>query len=180
MNHYQTSLEEALSTLPALAHEKILATLNDKTQEITTGQWTTLLTWKSKNKKPQACGCLMMDGYFKDNPPVLRAQEDPWYPKEKIWHMEHKEFLVSYEIDWQDVLLGYYWKDDEEIDEDVRDIRRKLVGHVAEQFDIYCKYMFPHVFKWKTGVKVLNAAGRKDIIQMLERIIESNVLKAVV
>lgn len=167
---YAKRLNASLKELPENAHEKILATLNDRTQEITTGQWSTLLEYKGK-KEPQPCGCLMLDGYYKDNPPQIVDFKDYLGQPRKMLKLDGKN---AGDLNWKDMLADYYGSPDMTYNEkmDLRD----NIDEVAQAFDMYCKYSGGDnpPTKWVAGNTVLNARGRREIIKMLEKIIDGN------
>lgn len=148
-------LVNALATLSPLARTKIKETLADGSVEVTWNYWTRALDAWGDEKPTKACGCLMMDGYLKENPPEFKISDSGGFGG-KRWVVDESVF------DWEAVLVPFY-----EMDEYPRAAQR--ITDVANAYDNYVKWDREGALKLVRGVQVLRVAARRELIKLVEQ-----------
>lgn len=152
MDSHTKDLVDALRELSPLARKKIRATLEDKTMEITYNNWAAALQPDKQHEEPKACGCLMLDGYFKEHPPQFYKHE-PMFKDGEFWSVV--------EQDWTGLLESFYEMEDyDEPDE--------LIGEVATTYDNLIKGTMGAT-KVVRDTQVLRMPMRKRLIRLIDQ-----------
>jgi hypothetical protein len=148
----EAAFVRALAALSPLARRKIRATLLDFTMEITHDEWARVFNaHDTKQQEPQVCGCLMLDGYFKEYP-----------PKFTIVHNVEDKLIIddSYDDDWDVTLVDFYEMEDYED-------ATAIISNVAVAYDHLIKLNAEYV-KIVGGVEVLRRPARRGLVGFVD------------